>query len=401
MATPHEALPRVTLKPRRALPFFSRHPWVFAGAIAGAPEEREAGREVGVWSHEGEFIARGLYNPESNIRVRLYSWQADAPLDGDFWSARLDEAIDLRRRLGDDNCRLVFSEGDGLSGLTVDRYGEWLLMQITSRALYERRDLLVELLQTKLSPRGIWLRTEKGIREAEGLAQADGLVAGEPPQPPVFITERGVQFGVDVVAGQKTGFYYDQRDNRAAVARYCDGRRVLDLYCYTGGFGITAAKTGGAAEVLGVDTSAPAVTLAQENAALNDVADRVRFQQGDVQQTLQQLSGAGERFDVAIVDPPKFARHRRGVDQALKAYQKLNANVLSVLAPGGILASCSCSGLVTREQFHAALHQASLETNRSLQILEDRGQAADHPVSIDCPQSAYLKCVICRVLEAH
>src|SRR5690606_32121906 len=144
----------------------------------------------------------------------------------------------------------------------------------TSRALYERRDLLVELLQSKLSPRGIWLRTEKGIREAEGLAQSDGLVAGEPPQQPIFVTEHGVQFGVDVVAGQKTGFYYDQRDNRSAVARYCSGKRVLDLYCYTGGFGISAAMIGGASEVLGVDSSAPAVTLATENASLNEVADR-------------------------------------------------------------------------------------------------------------------------------
>jgi 23S rRNA (cytosine1962-C5)-methyltransferase len=401
MTTPLEALPRVTLKPRRALPFFSRHPWVFAGAIGRTDSDLEPGREVAVFSHEGEFIARGLFNPDSNIRVRLYSWQADRQLDADFWSDRLDEAIELRRRLGYHDCRLVFSEGDGLSGLTVDRYGEWLLMQITSRAIYERRDLLLDLLQKKLAPRGIWLRTEKGIREAEGLSQSDGLVAGEPPQPPIFVTEQGVRFGVDVVAGQKTGFYYDQRDNRAVVARYCEGRRVLDLYCYTGGFALTAAKIGGAAEVLGVDSSAPAVTMATENARLNEVADRVRFQQGDVQQTLQELSGAGERFDVVIVDPPKFARHRKGIDQALRAYQKLNANALSVLAPGGILASCSCSGLVTREQFHAALHQASIEASRSLQILEDRGQAADHPVSIDCPQSAYLKCVICRVVEAH
>jgi 23S rRNA (cytosine1962-C5)-methyltransferase len=401
MSTPHEALPRVTLKPRRALPFFGRHPWVFAGAIAESDPNLEPGREVALVSHEGEFIARGLYNPESNIRVRLYSWQADIPLDADFWSARIDEAIELRRRLGYDDCRLVFSEGDGISGLTLDRYGEWLLMQLTSRALYERRDLLVDLLQTKLSPRGIWLRTEKGIREAEGLAQSDGLVTGEPPQPPLVVTEHGVRFGVDVVAGQKTGFYYDQRDNRAAVARYCEGRRVLDLYCYTGGFGITAAKAGGAAEVVGVDSSAPAVKLAGENASLNEVADRVRFVQGDVQQTLLQLSGAGERFDVVIVDPPKFARHRKGIEQALRAYQKLNANAFAVLSDGGVLVSCSCSGLVTREQFHAALHQASLEANRSMQIIEDRGQAADHPVSIDCPQSAYLKCTICRVLEAR
>lgn len=398
MSTSIDALPRVTLKPRRALPFFSRHPWVFAGAVAKSDDGITPGGEVAVYSHEREFIARGLFNSESNIRVRLYSWEADVSLDADFWSARLDEAIALRTFLQGDSCRLVFSEGDGLSGLTVDRYGDWLLMQITSLALYERRDLLVEILQAQLSPRGVWLRTEKGIRQAEGLEQADGLVVGEQPPALIFVDENGVEFGVDVVTGQKTGFYFDQRDNRAAVARCCEGKRVLDLFCYTGGFGITAARIGGAGEVLGIDTSASAIAMATENARLNEVADRVRFEKADVQQKLNELREAGERFDVVITDPPKFARHRKGTEQALRAYMKLNANAVSVLSPGGILASCSCSGLVTREQFHGMLNHVALETGRRIQILADRGQAADHPVSVHCPESAYLKCVICRVV---
>src|SRR5690606_21870102 len=182
-------LPAVALKPRRALPFFSRHPWVFAGAIGETDGEIPPGSEVAVWTHDGQFIARGLYNPDSNIRVRLYTWDAGESLDADFWSRRLDEAIRLRERLYGStpegrSCRVVFSEGDGLSGLTVDRYDDWLLVQLTSRALFERRDVLLDLLQAKLSPRGIWLRTEKGIREAEGLEQGDALIAGEPPPRP-------------------------------------------------------------------------------------------------------------------------------------------------------------------------------------------------------------------------
>ncbi|MGD9854957.1 MAG: class I SAM-dependent rRNA methyltransferase, partial [Planctomycetaceae bacterium] len=247
-------LPSVTLKPRRALPFFSRHPWVFAGAIGQTAGDLPPGSEVAVRAHDGQFIARGLYNPVSNIRVRLYTWNAEQALDAEFWSNRLDDALRLRARLFGSTpegraCRLVFSEGDGISGLTVDRYDDWLLVQITSRALYERRELLIELLQAKLSPRGIWLRTEKGIREAEGLEQEDGLIAGEPPPRPLFIQEHGLRFGVDVVEGQKTGLYFDQRDNRQAATRYASGRRVLDLFCYTGGFGITAARLGGAREV--------------------------------------------------------------------------------------------------------------------------------------------------------
>ncbi|MBX3436181.1 MAG: class I SAM-dependent rRNA methyltransferase [Planctomycetaceae bacterium] len=399
---PPVSLPVITLKPRRALPFFSRHPWVFAGAVGYTDPHVRPGSEVIVRSHEGQFIARGLYNPDSNICVRLYSWDQAQSLDRDFWAARIDDAVRLRERLFHGtsegrSCRLIFSEGDGLSGLIVDRYEDWLLVQITSRALYERRELLVELLQEKLSPRGIWLRTEKGIREAEGLEQEDRLIAGEPPPRPLFLQEHGLRYGVDVIAGQKTGYYFDQRANRRAVTRYTGGARVLDLFCYTGGFSIAAAKLGAAHDVLGVDSSATAITLAQENARFNEVNEKVRFARGDVREKLAELAGAGERFDVVILDPPKLARHRKGIETALSAYAALNRDALSVLADDGILVSCSCSGLVGHEEFLGAIAKAALQANRRVQILEERGQAADHPVSIYCPESNYLKCVICRV----
>ncbi|MEX0700682.1 MAG: class I SAM-dependent rRNA methyltransferase, partial [Planctomycetales bacterium] len=397
-------LPVVTLKPRRAMPFFNRHPWVFAGAIHRVQGDPSPGAEVRLHADDGEFIARGLFNPHSNIRVRLYGWNEDEPLEANLWSRRLDQAIALRRRLFPDMstetaCRMVASEADGISGLTVDRYGDWLLAQFTSLALWQRRDEFVRLLSEKLQPAGIWLRTEKGIRESEGLEVADGLVAGREPPRPLFIEENGVRYGVDVVEGQKTGFFLDQRENRRAVAAYVAGRRVLDVFCYSGGFALACAVQGGAKEVLGIDSSAPAITLARANAELNGVADRVRFEQGQAFEALERLRDAGERFDAVVLDPPKMTRHRKGLEQALRGYHSLNHLAVEVLAPDGLLVSCSCSGLVSREEFEAMLASVAQRSGRSIQILEARGQAPDHPVSTQCAETAYLKCSICRAVE--
>ncbi len=395
-------LPHVVLKRRRALPFFSGHPWVFAGAIDRVSGGIEPGAEVRVVSHEGQFIARGLYNPDSNIRVRLYAWDEDQALDAEFWGSRLRDAIGLRERLfagrpDERACRLVFSEGDGVSGLTVDRYGDHLLLQWTSRALAQREPEIVEQLQNLLRPAGIWRRTEKGIGQLEGLDIQDGLIAGSEPPRPLFVEEHGLRYGVDVVAGHKTGFYFDQRDNRAAAARYLSGR-VLDLFCYTGGFGLAALKLGQAEQVLAVDSSEPALTVARQNAELNDLANRIQFEPAVALTKLQQLGENGERFDGIILDPPKMARTRGGRERALKGYAHLNRAALDVLQPGGILVTCSCSGLVSRSDFEQVLAHVAADSKRRIQILESRGQAADHPVSAQCLESAYLKCFICRVV---
>lgn len=402
MTSPVDGLPRVTLKPRRALPFFSGHPWVFAGAIATVAGETAPGAEVSVHAADGKFVARGLFNPDSNIRVRLYSWQAECPLDSSLWSERLDAAIDLRRRLFADRaesraCRLVFSEADGLSGLTLDRYGDHLLVQWTSRALAMREAEIVSLLQEKLNPAGIWRRTEKGIGELEGLAASDERISGTDPPRPLFVEEHGIRYGVDVVAGQKTGFYFDQRDNRAAAAKYLHGR-VLDMFCYTGGFGITAAKLGSVEQVLAVDSSETALTLARANAELNDVAGRLQWEHGTAGPTMERLHAAGERFDGIILDPPKMARTRGGLERALKGYRTLNRQAVNLLNPGGILVTCSCSGLVPRTEFELMLGQVASETRRRIQMLESRGAAPDHPVSVQCLENDYLKCFICRVV---
>jgi 23S rRNA (cytosine1962-C5)-methyltransferase len=401
-ASPPTTAPRVYLKERRALPFFSRHPWVFAGAIDRVDGEAVPGSAVTLHASDGKFIAAGLYNPHSQIRVRLYSWHEGEELDSEFWSRRLDAAIGLRHTLyGEPNeesgCRLAFSEADGLSGLIVDRYGEWLLVQFTSLALAERREVILDLLEAKIRPRGIWLRTEKGIRESEQLELADGLARGAEPPRPLILVENGVRYAVDVQQGHKTGFYLDQRDNRAAVARYVRDKRVLDVFCYTGGFGLTALKVGQAREVHAVDVSEAALELARTNADNNHVADAIRFAKSDAFEELERLAAAGESFDAVILDPPKLTRHRAGLAKALRGYHSLNQLALNVLKPGGILVSCSCSGLIGRDDFVGMLAAVSQRADRPIQILESRGQAADHPTSVHCLETAYLKCYICRV----
>jgi len=391
----------VILKARRARPFFARHPWVFDTSIERVEGSPAAGAPVAVASAEGKYVARGLYNPGSTIRVRLYRWD-DGPLDESFWTRRLESAIRLRTdvvRVGGDPrgaCRLVFSEADGLSGLTVDRYDRWLVAQFTSLALYERRDLFLRLLAELTSAEGILARTERGIASREGLHAGEEQVVGSVPDAPIEIVEHGLRYRVDLRAGQKTGFYLDQRDNRRAVAAYCRGRRVLDLFCFTGAFSLNAVKHCQASEAIGVDSSASAIERAREHASINGV-DRARFEVGDVLEVLERLRSQGQQFGVVICDPPKYARQAKDVEHALKGYLRLNLAALDVLAPDGILATCSCSGLVGRELFADLLGQVAEQSRRPIQILEQRGQAPDHPVSASCLETEYLKCMICRV----
>jgi 23S rRNA (cytosine1962-C5)-methyltransferase len=392
---------RVVLRPRRARPFYGRHPWVYAGAIAAVEGDPADGDEVDLYSHANHFVARGLYNGRSKIRTRLYTWSPDTPLDAAFFRDRLAAALRLRGPvLGLDRpgsaCRLVFSEADGLSGATVDRYDRWLVVQFTALGLARRRDLLADLLVELARPEGIYLRTERGIGRLEGLDLQDGLLRGRVPQEPVVIEEGGLRFLVHLIEGQKTGFYLDQRDNRRAVARYAAGRRVLDAFCYTGGFGLHAARAGAAA-VLGLDVSEPALALARENARLNDLPALV-FERGDVFDRLAALAGAGERFGLVVLDPPKFARARHAVEEALRGYRRLQTLALRLLEADGILVTCCCSGLITGGMLEDLLAQLAAEEKRDVQVLERRGQAPDHPVAVACPESTYLKCLISRVL---
>jgi len=389
------------LKPRKARPFYGRHPWVLDSAIDRIDGSPADGDVVDLFSDQESFIARGIFNSRSRIHVRLYTWNEAEALDEVFWRRRLESALRLRSVLGYDQpegaARLVFSEGDGLSGLIVDRYGDYLVIQVTALAVANRLPLIVPMLVELVRPQGILLRTERDIVRAEGLDLVPGLAWGQIPEGPIEILDQGLRYSVDLAEGQKTGLYLDQRENRTVTARYMNDRRMLDMFCYTGGFSLSAAAVGKAREVLGFDSSQRAVAQAQTNAERNGLHN-VRFECGDVFDTLHALKTAGEQFDGIVLDPPKFARSRGAVEDALRAYARLNRLAIDLLAPGGILVTCSCSGHVTRDDFFFMLVGVAQQSGRDIQVLEQRGAAADHPVSATCPETEYLKCFICRVV---
>ena len=396
------SLPRVVIKRRSARPFFARHPWVFVTSIDRVEGSPERGGEVEVVSFEGQLIGRGLFNPGSAIRVRLYRWDG-GPLDRDFFTSKIQSAARWREAglgLSGPNvgARLIFSEADGLSGLIVDRFDRRLVAQITGLGMFLRLDWILDALAGLPDVDGIVVKGERSTAAAEGLNVEDCLARGSLPPEGTTIVEHGLSFALDLTSGQKTGFYLDQRDNRAAAARLARGRRVLDLYCYSGGFGLNAVKNGGAIDSLGIDSSAPAIDLARRNAETNGLSDVATFQVGDVTESLEQFHASGRRFDMVVCDPPKFARHPKGIEKSLRAYLNLNRAAIDVLSPDGVLITCSCSGLVDRGLFADLLGQVAELSGRSIQILEQRGQAADHPVSASCLESDYLKCFVCRVV---
>jgi len=395
------ALPAVVLERGRDRPARGRHPWIFSGAIARIDGHLEDGDEVDVLAIDGSFLARGLYNSRSQIRVRLYVWHARERIDEGFFARRLDAALSVRRSLGlmdpEGGCRLVFSEGDGLSGVVVDRYRDILSIQLTSLALGRRRGLLVDLLEERLRPAGVMLRTEKGMLEEEGLEATDGVLRGAVPEEPLPVRENALTFLVDLRTGQKTGYFLDQRENRQAVAPLAAGRRVADVFCYTGGFALPCLRAGADA-VVAVDVSERAIELAAANARANGLDDgRARFEVGDAFKWLEARAASDQRFDMIVLDPPRFARSARGVPGALRGYHALNELAVRCLEPGGILVTCSCTGRITRELFERVLAEVEATTGRRIRVLATRGQAPDHPVSPTCPETAYLKCLVCAV----
>jgi 23S rRNA (cytosine1962-C5)-methyltransferase len=391
----------VRIKAKRARPFFGRHPWVLDSAIDSVDGSPVDGDVVDVATHDGHFIARGLWNASSRLRVRLYAFDPASPLDAACWHTRIVTAVALRRALGLDDrtgaARLVNSEGDDLSGLIVDRYGDYLAVQVTSLAMAGRLEAICDALEQAVKPQGILLRgADRGLGKLEGLHLPDRVVRGMGPSGPVFIREGNLSWGIDLTEGQKTGFYLDQRDNRRAAALLARDRRVLDMFCYSGGFAVSCAVTGGARSVLAIDGSAKATALAKANAELNG-AGGVTVETADAFERLDSLRAAGEKFGMVILDPPKFARSRGAIDEALRAYHRINRVALDLLEPGGILVTCSCSGSVSRDDFLEMLSAVSQRGGRQIAMLECRGAAPDHPVSASCLEGEYLKCVIARV----
>ena len=392
---------RVILKAGREKPVRQRHPWLFSGAIQKIDGDVADGGIADVVSSGGEFLARGYLNRRSQIVVRLLTWDEAEAIDEVFWRARLERAM-RARSTEEDVCRLINAESDGLPGLVVDRYGEWLVVQALTLGIERLKSELVSLLVGLLKAGGVYERSDVKVREKEGLPQVTGVLHGEEPPDEIEISERdgsgrAVRFLVDVKRGHKTGFYLDQRENRRKVAAYCQNADVLNLFAYTGGFACHALAAG-ARSVVNVDSSAEALALARRNVALNGFDARDGdFVEGDVFGMLRKYRAGGRRFDAIVLDPPKFVHSVGQIERASRAYKDLNLVAMQILQPGGILATFSCSGLVSPDLFQKIVFGASIDAGRDAQIVEKLSQASDHPILLSFPEAEYLKGLVCRV----
>ncbi|MGC8875344.1 MAG: class I SAM-dependent rRNA methyltransferase [Chloroflexia bacterium] len=392
--------PRVVLKPGREKSVRQRHPWVFSGAIARVEGQPEPGEVVDVTSDQGEFLARGCYSPRSQIRVRLCTWDRDEAVDAAFLRRRLERALAGRAALlGDSSTtafRLVHAESDGLPGVVVDRYGPFIVVQLLTQGAEAWREELVRALAEILSPSGIYERDDVPVRRLEGLPLRTGRLWGNEPPERLEVLEGGVSFHVDIRRGHKTGAYLDQRENRLRLAPLCAGKEVLDGFTHSGWFAIHAAVRG-ATSVLGLDSSAEALALAAENARLNGVEGRTGWEEGNAFERLRAWRAEGRSFDVVILDPPKFAEKASQVMSACRGYKDINLLGMQLLRSGGLLATFSCSGLVSADLFQKVVFGASLDARREVQILAHLFQGEDHPVLLTFPEGAYLKGLLCRV----
>jgi len=383
----------VYLKPGREKPVRRRHPWVFSGAIARV-EGAEPGRSVRVCAHDGVFLARGYYNPRSQIRVRLLTWDEGEAIDEEFWHRRIAAAWarrDATVRGETTAWRAVHAENDRVPGLIVDVYDDWLVVQVLTLGIEEALPAVVEALVTVARPRGILERSDVSVRRQEGLQPRVRVLWGEAPPDRVLIREGEYRFLVDVWHGQKTGFFLDQRRNRAAVAPFAAGGTVLNAFAYTGGFAVHALGAG-ARHVVNLDASADALSLAAANMELNGfAAESWENVQGDVFQVLRAYRQAGQHFDVVILDPPKFATSQRGLVRATRGYKDINLLALQIVRPGGTLVTFSCSGLVSTDLFQKIVFGASVDAGVDAQVLAFLGPPPDHPVLLSFPEGRYLK----------
>lgn len=393
--------PHAVLKPEREKSLHRRHPWIFSGAIERIEEQPAPGTTVRVVSSAGEFLAWAAVSPASQIRLRVWSFDAGAAIDEAFFRERIDAAIALRRRLGfmDANgaCRLVHSESDGLPGLIVDRYRDYYVCQFLSAGADYWRDVIVAALLASCDPRGIYERSDAAVRSKEGLASRRAWLQGKPPDAAVEFAEQGVRLLAEIGGGQKTGAYLDQSVNRRRVAAYAEGASVLDAYSYGGGFSL-AALLNGAAEATLIDSSAEALNLARRQAGLNGVAERCRFVDGNVPAELRRLRDEERRFDLIVLDPPKFVHNRSQIPSGSRGYKDINHVAMQLLRPAGILATFSCSGHVSPDLFQKIVAGAALDAGRDFKVLERLSQSPDHPVAVSFPEAEYLKgLVLCAV----
>ncbi len=392
----------LTLHPGKEKSLLRRHPWIFSGAVAQFEGRARPGDTVDVVSTEGRPLARAAWSPASQIRARVWSFDAEENIDHAFFKRRVAAAVMRRAVLpelaGQQGLRLIHAESDGLPGIIADRYGDTVVLQLSTVGAEKWRGAIADSLLKATGCARIYERSDLDLRGLEGLEPVTGWIHGAASDDALVIEENGVQMEVDIVGGHKTGFYLDQRDNRRRVAEIARDRRVLNCFCYTGGFSLQALA-GGAREVVSLDSSGPALATARRNLALNLQLDATRaiWLEADVFGELRSLRAAGERYELIILDPPKFAHTAAQAERAARAYKDINLLGLQLLAPGGLLMSYSCSGGIGAELFRKIVAGAALDAGRNARIVQQLHGAADHPVDLAFPEGEYLKGLLLQV----
>jgi 23S rRNA (cytosine1962-C5)-methyltransferase len=397
----------VTLKPSKEKSLLRRHPWVYANAIDRVEGKPASGATVLVRAHDGRFLARAAYSPHSQIRARVWSFDENEPIDHAFFKRRVQRAVAHRQAMvsGTGAVRLIFGEADGLPGVIVDYYKQdvtenargQLVCQFMAAGVEAWKEAIVAALTAATGCPNVYERSDVSIREKEGLDQITGLLAGDEPPETIVTNENGVRYHVDVRNGHKTGFYVDQRDNRALVQTYAQGRDVLNCFCYTGGFSLAALK-GGANRVVSIDSSGEALATAQKNVEVNGFdAARATWLDADAFKTLRRLHEEGERFDLVVLDPPKFAASREHVDRAARAYKDINLTGFKLLRPGGLLFTYSCSGAIDADLFQKIVAGAAADAKVDARILKRLGAGVDHPLLTAFPEGEYLKGLLLQI----
>jgi 23S rRNA (cytosine1962-C5)-methyltransferase len=385
------------LRPGRDRSLRRRHPWIFSGSVAKIEGKPQAGDTVAVVSNDGDFLAWAAYSPASQIVGRVWSFEQSDEIDGPFLASRVAASASRRAPLlrTTDAARLVFAEADGVPGLIADRYGEHVVIEVSTVGAERWRTEIADALAELPGVRSVYERSDLEARRREGLEERTGLVRGEEPPELVTIHEDGAKYDVDVRRGHKTGFYLDQRESRRALARLAKGRRVLNVFAYTGAFSVVASLNG-ATGTTSIDSSGPALALAAGNLDLNG-CPRGDLVEADAFSDLRRLRAAGERFDLIVLDPPKLAHRADQVERSTRAYKDLNLLAFQLLSPGGVLLTFSCSGALDEALFQKVVAGAALDARRDARIVGRLHQAGDHPVALAIPETAYLKGLVCEV----
>ena len=394
--------PRLVLAKGREKSLLRRHPWIFSGGVARMEGKARSGETIDIVDHQGKWLARGAYSPSSQIRARVWTFDRNEAIDSAFFERRLQQAQTWRawlaERDGLDSYRLIAGESDGLPGVTIDRFGNFFVLQLLSAGAEYQRAAIISALQNLFPDCAIYDRSDVAVRKKEGLELAQGPVVGELPPALLPITEHGMKLLVDIQGGHKTGYYLDQRDSRLATRRYVADKRVLNCFSYTGGFAVSALM-GGCRQVTSVDTSQEALDVARQNVELNGLdLSKAEFVRDDVFKLLRKYRDQGEKFDVIVMDPPKFVENKSQLMGACRGYKDINMLSIQLLNPGGVLLTFSCSGLMTTDLFQKIIADAAIDAGRDVQFIEQFRQAADHPVIATYPEGLYLKGFACRVM---